>query len=110
MKAIKTLHIGAHHFKLEMVSESSLSNDEQGDMCPDKNTIHVSKALCPSRQVEVIFHECVHAMLVGHDIDKEELVALLLGEGLALFIRENPVLIKRAMKTLSDEKKSFEKN
>lgn len=97
-----TLKIGAHTFLVHQVEKNDLS-DSNIAACIDRDRqiITIPADAPASRQLELTLHECVHAMLEGHDLgDKEELVCVLLGQSLALFIMDNPKFFSDALKTL----------
>ncbi|KKK55017.1 hypothetical protein LCGC14_3078830 [marine sediment metagenome] len=97
----RTLDIKGHKFAIRQSKKKDLLSDCVGDCDPDKNLIQVYNRLPPSRKLEVLLHEVLHAMLGSHNITQEEEVCTLLGEYLVQFIRYNPDFIRHALKTLS---------
>lgn len=96
----RKVRIKGHMFTVKQVLKSKLPSDCQGCVDPDKNIIHINKSLPASRKVEVVLHECIHAMLSGHNIVQEEQVCEALGEYLTEFIKDNPAFIRHCLKTL----------
>ena len=96
----RKVRIKGHMFAVKQIPKSKLPSDCQGCVEPDKNIIHINKRLPASRKIEVILHECMHAMLSGHKIFQEEEVCSVLGEYFVEFIRDNPDFIRHCLKTL----------
>lgn len=96
----RKVRIKGHMFTVKQVPRSGMPADCQGYVESDKNLIRIYQRLPASRKVEIILHECIHAMLVGHDIVQEEQVCQVLGEYLTEFIRDNPDFIRHCLKTL----------
>lgn len=96
----RKVRIRGHIFTMKQVPKSGLPANCQGYVEPDKNSIRIYQRLPASRKVEVILHECIHAMLSGHSIVQEEQVCEVLGEHLTEFIRDNPDFIRHCLKTL----------
>jgi hypothetical protein len=65
------------------------------------NVITVHDRAAPSRTVEILLHEAIHAMLTGHDYDQEEHIIVHLGESLASFLQDNPEFIRKAVDVLT---------
>jgi len=103
----KTARIGAHTYTVSTVPRNKLGTDEElGGMDPSTNTIRVADNTAPTREIETFIHECLHAMLTGHDFQDEEAIVVILGEGLTSFLADNPSFIRSALHTLSTKKKS----
>ena len=96
----RKVRIKGHMFTVKQVPKSGLPSDCKGYVELDKNFICIYQRLPASRKIEVILHECIHAMLTGHKIVQEEQVCEALGEYLTEFIRDNPDFIRHCLKTL----------
>jgi len=96
----KSLRIKGHIYPIEHVDEAVLSEDHSADVSMRTNHIRILNRLAPSREVETLIHEALHAMLSGYDVDEEETLVVTLGEGLTAFIRDNPKFIRHALKVL----------
>ena len=95
----KRLRIKGHVYTLEEVPDRHLP-DRMADCDNEANHIRISKGAAESRQVELVLHESIHAMLAGYDVSGEEIVAVTLGECLTAFIKDNPSFIRHALKVL----------
>lgn len=70
-----------------------------GQWDPFRNRIDLQEEAPDDRKIETFFHEVVHSILTGYDKWDEELAANALGEGLALFIKMNPDVIRDILDT-----------
>lgn len=104
----RSVKIGHCNYKIKMVPKKDLGKDELGEVDDSQNTIKVLSRMARSRKVEVLLHECIHAMLSGHDFKDEENIVVILGKGLSQFLADNPFFIVEALKILSAEKKFAE--
>lgn len=96
----RKVRIKGHMFRVKQVPKSVMPSKCVGWMEADRNLILMYKSLPASRKVEVLLHECIHAMLSQHEIVQEEKVCTLLGEYFTEFIRDNPDFIRHCLKTL----------
>ncbi len=96
----RKVRIKGHMFTVKQVPKSKMPSGCQGWVDSDQNLILLYQRLPASRKVEIVLHECIHAMLAGHDIVQEEQVCTALGEYLTEFIRDNPDFILHCLKTL----------
>ena len=101
----RTIQIGAHIYKIKMALRKNLGKDVCGDSDHERNIIQVIKHATRSRKIEILIHECLHAMLAGHDFKNEEEIVLILGEALTSFISDNPYFLTEAIAVLSGPKK-----
>lgn len=102
----RSLKIGAHVFTLKIATPKELGENLVGDMDPEKNRIRIIRGTTRSRCVEIILHECIHAMLSGYEFKDEETITMVLGEALTSFLADNPRFITEVLRVLSDPKKS----
>ncbi len=102
----KTLRIGAHTYEIKSASRKELGEETSGDCDNELNIIRVTKNTTRSREIEILFHECLHAMLAGHDFKDEEAIVVILGEALTSFISDNSRFFTKTIRVLSDSKKS----
>lgn len=96
------LQIGVHSYTVKQVEKSDLLDAGVG-ACVDtaSHTISVPAHIPDSRKVELVFHELVHVWLEGHDLaGVEELVAVVLGQALSQFIKDNQPFLAAAKKAL----------
>ena len=98
----KTVKIGSHVFRIKMCDKKDLAKDSVGGMHSDVNTIWVYRRLSRSRKVEVLIHECLHAMVNGREFPDEELIIQALGESLTQLFTNNPGFVRKLLKELSD--------
>lgn len=96
----QTFRIKGHIYPITHVSSADLSDDHSADVCTRLNRIRILEGLAPSREVETLIHEALHAMLAGYDVDGEETLVVTLGEALTSFIKDNPAFITHAVETL----------
>lgn len=100
----RTVKIGAHNYKIKSVPPSKIEG-LWGEIDKEKTTIEIAKGMSVSRKIEVILHECVHAMLSDRvDDETEEEIAGILGEILAQFLGDNPYFVIEAVRRLADRK------
>ena len=81
----------------------------RGFIDEDALEIHVQEDLPPQRTVEVILHECCHAIVDGtasyepeDTQDSDEKLVTRLGRALTIFLRDNPNLIGWIQKKLCE--------
>jgi len=99
----KTVKVGTHSYSIKERPTSKMpGRDCLGHCDIGALTITIDESLPTSRKVEVLIHECLHAILQGTNLDNEELVVGLLGEALSLFIKQNPTLLRRISTSLRD--------
>ncbi len=65
------------------------------------NQIRIIDKAAPSRHIELLLHESLHAMLTFLRLDNEEAIVEDLGRNLTAFLRDNPKFIKDALAVLS---------
>lgn len=97
----RTLKIRGHVYKVKQVNRKSLDSGNYAEINDVANILRLYKGLAPSRKVELVLHEAMHAMLDGHEFKDEEAIVTILGEGLTELIKANPGFIRHALKTLS---------
>ncbi len=95
----RTLKIRGHVYKVKQVDAKNLG-DDIADVDYEKCILRLYKRALPSRKVELILHEAVHVILAGYEVENEEALVTILGEGITGLIRDNPGFIKHALKTL----------
>ena len=110
-----SVRVGAHDIEVVEAPVGDLRSDSKlgvSDLIGNQITIPAEAP--PSRKMEILFHEMVHFMLLGHAAAfpdgkfPEETVTVLLGEGIVAMVRDNPDLIKEALKVF--KKKEEKKN
>ncbi len=99
----KTIKIGAHTYRIKLVPDI-LGGGTVGYHDPATSTIQIREDLPPSRLIESLIHESLHALVLGHEFKDEETIVTLLGEGLTALIKNNPELFVAAIRELSDPK------
>ncbi len=102
----RSVKIGAHTYKIKMSTRKELGPETSGDIDNERNIIRVIRYATRSRKVEIVIHECLHAMITGHNSLGEEDIVVILGEALTQFLADNPYFIAEAVKVLSDREKS----
>lgn len=96
----RPIRIGAHTIQVEEFKINDLKSEARmGTWNPQTNRIHLQEDLPDDRKIEVFLHEVVHGILTANSDWREEPVVTVLGEGLALFIRSNPDLIRDLLDT-----------
>jgi len=103
-----SIQIGAHRYRIEVVPPEEL-NGSVADVDNKKNLIRVDEEASRSRQIGLLLHECLHAMVVGYDYKDEERMVITLEEALTRFIQDNPLFIQQACHDLADEKNKPQK-
>lgn len=102
----RSVKIGAHVYRIKTSTRKDLGPDVSGDVDNERNIIRVIRHATRSRKIEILIHECLHAMLTGHDFPNEEEIIVILGEAFTQFLADNPYFIAEAVKVLSEQKKS----
>ncbi len=97
----RRVKIGAHVYKIKMSGKKELGEDNIGLVDSEMDTIWVSRKLSRSRKVEILLHECLHAMLSGREFSDEEPIISALGESLAQLFADNPGFIRKLLEELS---------
>lgn len=97
----RSVKIGPHTFRIKMALSRELGKETAGTMDSEKGIILISKYASRSRKVEILLHECLHAMIVERDFRNEEPIVVALGKALTQFFADNPVLIGKIMEELS---------
>ncbi len=95
-----TLKIRGHTYRINQVGRKKLGVEVTATVDNEVNTIQLYKRASPSRKVECLIHETLHAMLAGYGYGDEEEIVVTLGEALTEFIRANPSFIRHALKVL----------
>jgi len=72
-----------------------------GELDDERDVIRISKYASRSRKVEILLHECLHAMVAGRAFPDEEPIVVALGEALTQFFADNPILITKMLEELS---------
>lgn len=101
----RSVKIGAHTYKIKTGTRKDLGPETSGDVDNERNIIRVIRHATRSRKIELLIHECLHAMLVGHDFPNEEEILVILGETITQFLADNPYFIAEAMRVLSEEER-----
>jgi len=96
------LVISPHRVK---VTTSDLGDDTFGEADYKTSVIRMDRDLGQSQMVETMFHEITHLLLWGLPLSSEhdELVACVMGKGLASFVRDNPTWVHRFLKIFKEE-------
>jgi hypothetical protein len=84
--------IGPHLYLVQELPQTDLSSDTlSARLDPGSQLISITGAATESLKCELLIHEAIHALLIGHSLsdEDEELVCTLLGPGLLAFIRDN---------------------
>lgn len=96
----RTIRIGAHSIQVEEFKANDLKSETRmGTWNPQTNRIHLQEDLPEDRKIEVFLHEVVHGILTANADWREESVVTVLGEGIALFLRSNPGLVRDILDT-----------
>ncbi len=94
--------IGSHIFLIKMTDKKKeLGKNTVGTMDSNTNTILVYKRLSRSRKVEILIHECLHAMVTGREFPDEEPIIQALGESLTQLFTHQPGFVRKLLKELS---------
>ena len=102
----RSIKIGAHQYQIKTALRKEMGTS-CGDVDNERNIIRVIKHASRSRKIEIILHEALHAMVVGHPFEEQEDTAfVLLGEALAKFIADNPEFITEALSILTSQEKT----
>jgi hypothetical protein len=96
----QTLKIKGHTYKVNQVGRKELGTGFTATVDNEANIIQLFKRSSPSRKVECLIHEALHAMLAGYGYEHEEDIVVTLGEALTEFIKANPSFIRHALKVL----------
>lgn len=98
----QTLRIRGHVYLIEQVDRRVLGDDRTAEVDNETNTISIVEGVAPSREIECLLHESLHAMLCGYCYDSkvEEDIIVTLGEALTEFIKDNPSFIRHALEVL----------
>lgn len=90
MKIPKTLKVGGHTYKVELVDrvETDKGEDNCGDCEWQLNRIRIKKSLPQSQLEETFLHELIHAL----DTDMSEKEVNNLGFKLYMALKENDLL------------------
>lgn len=97
----RSVKIGAHTFQIKMALRRDLPKDLVGQMDPERDIILINKYASRSRKVEILLHECLHAMLIGREFPDEEPIIVALEGSLTAFFADNPILIRKILEELS---------
>lgn len=103
----KSIKIGAHIYKIKTATRKDLGPDTSGDIDNERNVIRIINHATRSRKIEILIHECLHAMLVGHEFPNDEDIVVILGEAITQFLADNPTFITEVVKELSDQEKTL---
>lgn len=101
----RSIKIGAHDYQIKTATQKELGKDKSADVDDEKNIIRVYRYAARSRKIELVLHECLHAMLAGTEFKEEEAMILILGEALTRFLADNPYFVVESLKVLLDSKK-----
>lgn len=102
----KSVRIGAHVYRVRTSTRKDLGPEVSGDVDNERNLIRVIRHATRSRKIEILIHECLHAMLTGHNFPNEEEIIVILGEAFTQFIADNPYFITEAVRVLSERRKT----
>lgn len=104
MKFERTIWVGPHRVEVEEWPSNDMKTvEDMGSWNPQTNRIHLMQELPVDRKIEVFLHEVVHAILHGHELREGESLVCALGTGLALFIRQNPDVIREILYAYKEE-------
>lgn len=93
--------VGPHRYRVELIPDGILEGAGADGLCQPRRLMLALDGGQPDTQlVDCLMHELVHALLavVKLDDDLEESIALTLGPGLVMLIRDNPELIRAIVK------------
>lgn len=96
-----TIKIRGHVYEVRQIAGSEMPSDASASIDNELNTLRLQEPLAPSREIEAVFHELIHALLEGYGYEDEEAIAVTLGEALTEFVGANPDFIKYALTILS---------
>ena len=96
----RTLKIRGHTYLIKQGGRKTLGTGITATVDNEANIIQLFRGASPSRKVECLIHEALHAMLCGYGYEKEEDIVVTLGEALTEFLRANPSFIRHALKVL----------
>ena len=109
-KPPKTLKIGARRYKVSR--ERNLINSSAqplfGEHSSINQTIKLSDSMGPDLELDVFFHEIVHALHDHFDLpngDVEEHMCTTLGGGLAALFIDNPAFVKYVVAIVAENKR-----
>ena len=101
----RSIKVGAHNYQIKSATAKELGRDGAADVNNVANLIRISSRATRSRKIELLLHECIHAMLAGHEFKDEETIVVILGEALTRFLADNPRFVIESLKVLLDPKK-----
>jgi len=96
------VRLGGHVFRVRQVLRRDLPKNAIACLKSDANEILVYRRLPPSRKVECVLHEVVHAYLEGSELgdEVEEKVAGILGESFTQFLCDNQAFLDHSRSIL----------
>ena len=62
MKIPKSLKIGGHSYKIELVKEGELAKNDCGSLSRENNKIYIDTKLSDSNRTVTLIHEILHAV------------------------------------------------
>jgi len=107
----KYVKIGSHYYRIKLVSEAVMGEDNDGTLDLRSFCIELYKDLPPLLMMETLLHECCHGVLGGLGLDEEdeEFLVETLSTALVAGILDNPSLARLIVNKLLSEKKKCEK-
>lgn len=89
--------IGPHRYTVELIPDGILEGAGADGICqPRRNIIALDAGQPPTQLLDSLMHEATHGLLAVVPLEDavEEALALALGPGFVLFVRDNPELIR----------------
>ena len=92
MKTPNTLQICGHTIKIEYRDGLVVGGDEcWGVYDDDKHTIYLKIGMSETRKMEILLHECIHAIAEIHNLNLSEKAVKILAIALLALIRDNKI-------------------
>ena len=104
----RSLKIGVHDYQVKSSSTKELGKNTAANIDNVENLIRIASRATRSRKIELVLHECLHAMLTGNEFKDEEAIVVILGEAMTRFLADNPCFVIESLRVLLD-KKMFKK-
>lgn len=93
----RSVKVHGHIYEVKLVTAKALGDDHMADIDHDSQVIRILRKASEAQKVELLIHEVLHAMLVGHDTGDEEQLASHLGEEFTAFLWNNSAFISHAL-------------
>ena len=91
MKIPKSLKIGGHSYKIELVKEGELAKNDCGSLSRENNKIYIDTKLSDSNRTVTLIHEILHA--VNNELSESFVDGL--AEQLYQVLKDNKLLNKK---------------